>query len=158
MPIRARGLLILKDLLGKVPAKVLLQTGLGEVFEDAVMPTLLFLPALTPVEESLQVLKPAYSALFTLGEVRFPGNEDQAAKMKFLDRIMRHGVLQGLSHARDHVKVVELLLDEMNTLINSMGLHAVKHLKVSSSVNILYLIYHSQLNPGHHTVLVRHTM
>lgn len=126
-----------------MPAKVLLQTGLSEVFEDAIMPTLLFLPTLTPIEESLQVLKPAYLALYALAEARFPKSEDQAAKMKFFDRIMRHGVLEGLSHARDHFEIVELLLDEMNTIICSMGLHAVKHLKVSRSVDNSLTIYHS---------------
>src|ERR1700726_550864 len=41
--VRVRGLRILSDLLKRIPSKILQQTGLAEVFEDAVMPTLLFL-------------------------------------------------------------------------------------------------------------------
>lgn len=128
--IRARGLLVLHEMLDKIPTRVLQQTGLGEVFEDAVMPTLLFLPSLTPVEDSIMVLKPAYAALFQLGEVRFPTREERYDKMRFFDRIMRQGVLQAFLHSRENTKIAELLLHELITLVQRMGIHAVKHLKV----------------------------
>lgn len=130
--VRARGLQVLMDILSKTPAKVLQQTGLDEVFEDTVIPTLLFLPNTTPLEESLQVLKPAYLALFKLGQVRFPTKKDQPNRMKFLDRIMRQGILQGFLHSRDNIAIVKLLLTQLVTLIEGMGIHAVKHLKVGT--------------------------
>lgn len=113
---------------------MLQQTGLGEVIEDAVMPTLLFLPELTPVEESVSLLTSAYSALSSLGEVRYPAKEERSSRMKFLDKIMRHGVLQGFTHSGDNVRIVELLVTEVITLFDSMGIHAVKYLKVSQEI------------------------
>jgi hypothetical protein len=125
-----RGLRILNDLLSKTPAKFLEWTGLGEVFEDAVMPTLLFLPSLTPVEDSLELLRAAYAVLLKLGDTLFPTDELRPSKLKLLDRIMRQGVLQGFLHSRDNVRVSQLLIEEADTLICRMGIHAVKHLKV----------------------------
>lgn len=129
--VRRRGLLVLAEFLKKVSSKVLKQTGLGEVFEDAVIPTLLFLPTLTPVEESMRLLRPAYSALFLLADVRFPEHEDQFEKMKLLDRIMRQGIFQGYHHSADSVPIVKLLLEQTGILICRMKMYAVKHLKVS---------------------------
>lgn len=50
--------------------------------------------------------------------------------MKILDRIMRQGVLQGFMHSGDNVRIAELLVKEITTLFDSMGIHAVKYLKV----------------------------
>lgn len=129
-PVRIRGLEISKILLEKITAKVLKQTGLGEVFEDAIMPTLLFLPSLTPVDESVRLLKPAYEVLFTLANARFPVSEDWPQKMRFMDRILRQGILHGIEHCRDNVKIIDVLLKELRDLISRMGIHSVKHLKV----------------------------
>jgi hypothetical protein len=145
--VRARGLQILIDILSKTPAKVLRQTGLDEVFEDTVIPTLLFLPDTTPLEDSLRLLKPAYLVLFKLGQVRFPTKRDQPNRMKFLDRIMRQGILQGFLHSRDNIAIVELLLTQLVKLIEGMGIHAIKHLKVG-----ILSPYRSLLTPIDHVV------
>jgi hypothetical protein len=128
--VRVRGLHILREMLGRIPPNVLQQAGLGEVFEDAVIPTLLFLPTLTPVEESLSLLKSAYLALLALADVRYPSKNDRSDRLKFLDRVMRQGVLQGFMHSGENVKIAELLVNEATTLFENMGIHAVKYLKV----------------------------
>lgn len=133
--IRVRGLHILQDLLCRIPPKVLQQAGLGEVFEDAVMPTLLFLPTITPVEESLNLLSSAYLALFSLGYVRYQSKVGRGNELKFLDRVMRQGVLQGFIHSGDNVRIAELLVNEVTTIFSNMGIHAVKYLKVSYKMN-----------------------
>ena len=135
--IRVRGLLTLSDLLLRMPSKLLQQRGLGEVFEDAVMPTLLFLPEITPTEESLSLLTSAYSVLSSLGEVRYPTKEDRSKKKKFLDRIMRQGVIQGFMYSGDDARIAELLVKEVASLFESMGVHAVKYLKVSQESILL---------------------
>jgi hypothetical protein len=140
-PIRARGLSILASFIPKMGGKLLKQTGLGEVFEEAVMPTLTFLPTITPVDESIQLLEPAYDALFVLADARWEFDrraesgrerESQQQLMKFYDRIMRKGILTGYLHAHEHLIIVELLTKEIGVLVTKMGVHAVKHLKVSS--------------------------
>lgn len=129
--VRVSGLEITQALLRKTPAKVLKQTGLGEVFEDAIIPTLSYLPSLTPVNESVKLLVPAYEALYLLGDVLFPDKEERPAKIKLMDRIMRQGILQGIEHCSDNVRIVEVLLVELSKLLPLLGIYAVKHLKVS---------------------------
>jgi hypothetical protein len=126
-----RGLKLLSKLLPKVPAKTLAQTGLGEVFEDAIRPTLLFLPSLTPIDESMVLLPAAYDALFDLSNARYPGKIMQGDKIKMQDRIMRQGILPGFQHCRDSIAIREILIAQLNRLVIQMELHAIKHLKVN---------------------------
>jgi len=93
------------------------------------MPTLLYLPSLTPVDESVKLLKAAYEALFVMADVCYPQSEANTGRMKFMDRIMRRGVLQGYSHASEHFQIVEILAQEIDVLVSKMGVYAVKHLK-----------------------------
>ncbi|KAK0666672.1 hypothetical protein QBC41DRAFT_325278 [Cercophora samala] len=125
--IRRTGLTILTNFLTKIPAKTLQDTGLGQVFADAVFPTLSYLPSLTPEEESLQLLEPAYKALLVLAEKQ-PATGDKN-KHKLLDRLIREGIFTGYFHAKSHVKIAELLCREMGEIVEEMGVHAVKHLK-----------------------------
>jgi hypothetical protein len=150
--IRHRGLLTLTSFLPKLTARLLTQTGLDSVFEDAITPTLLYLPNLTPLEESLLLLPAAYAALFTLCNVRYPlppsspasdsnlnpnpkekekvkAAEIERERLKFLDRTMRDGIIQGYTHASTHPAIVEILVQQLRTLVQKMGVHSVKHLK-----------------------------
>lgn len=132
-----RGLKLLSILLVKVPSKTLEQTGLGEVFEDAIRPTLLFLPSLTPVDESMVLLPAAYEVLFVLAKARYPDKTMQSLLNKMQDRIFRQGILPGFQHCRDNVAIKELLVTQMDQLVTQMGLHAIKHLKVSQSYYLM---------------------
>ncbi|KAK4199679.1 mitochondrial CCA tRNA nucleotidyltransferase [Triangularia verruculosa] len=124
--IRQTGLTILTNFLFKIPAKTLQDTGLGQVFADAVFPTLSYLPSLTPEDESLQLLKPAYEALLVLaGKQPTTGN----AKNAMLDKLIREGIFTGYFHAKSHVKIVELLCRETVEILGAMGVGGVKHLK-----------------------------
>lgn len=131
-PIRSRGLSMLSLFVPKMGAKRLKSTGLAEVFEDAVIPTLMFLPSITPAEESIQLLGPAYDALFTLAYVRWGlsevgeserVSENRHQQMKFYDRVMRKGVLMGYMHAHEYLQIVELLTREMGVLVEKMGIY-----------------------------------
>ena len=127
---KIKGCNFLAIFLERCPPLLLERTGLGEIFENAVMPCLMSLPSLTEEAESLQMLKAAYPALISLALVRFPGEQNQAAKFKALDRILRNGILKGYAHAGEYVKIAELLVKEMTVLVNELGVESVKHLKV----------------------------
>lgn len=127
--IRTRGLKTLSSFLPKFSAKLLKQTGLGQVFEEAITPTLTYLPNLTPLEESVQLLGPAYGALYALADAQYSPEETEQ-KMKFLDRVMRNGVLRAYNHSSEHVQIVGILIEEINVLVKKMGIYAVKYLKV----------------------------
>lgn len=128
---KVKGCNSLAMFLRKCPSPLLERTGLGEIFEDAIMPCLLSLPSLTEEAESLQMLTAAYPALISLALIRFPAEEHQAARIKALDRILRTGILKGYAHAGEHVKVAELLVDETTVLVKELGVESVKHLKVA---------------------------
>jgi len=122
------------DFLSKIPSKTLRSTGLASVFEDAVFPTFAFLPSLTPDDESLQLLPPAYEVLRKLARKRAEADTElgsgEKEKMALLDKVMREGVFMGYFHAKEHVRVVEVLCRETRIILGEMGVHGVKHLKV----------------------------
>lgn len=113
------------------PSNLLERTGLGDLFENAITPSLMFLPSLTEEAESLQMLKAAYSTLVSLALVRFPGEKYQAARFKALEHILRNGIFKGYAYAGEHVKIAELLVNRMGNIVKELGIESIKHLKVS---------------------------
>ena len=130
MQYKVKGCNLLAMFLQRCPSLLLERTGLGEIFENAVLPCLLSLPSLTEEAESLQMLKAAYPALISLALVRFPGEKRPAARIKALDKILRNGILKGYAYAGEHVQIAELLVYTMTILVNELGVESVKHLKV----------------------------
>lgn len=128
--IRLSGMAALSDFLDKVPPKMLEQTGLGVVMEEAMIPTLSFLPTLTPANESLLLLDAAYDTLLKLADVRFGDQNSQLKKHKVMDRLLREGVLQGMNHCNQHVEIMRLLFTVLGKLITRLEIQSVKHLKV----------------------------
>ncbi|KJR87899.1 uncharacterized protein SPSK_07245 [Sporothrix schenckii 1099-18] len=140
-PVRARGLGLLTEFVAVVPdgGGLLHSTGLDSVLADAVFPTLLFLPRLTPENESLQLLGPAYSALLSLAKAAGAGSNTSTAVANkglppnaaaiLLDRILREGIYAGYFHASEHIHIVEELMRQAGRIVEAMGIYAVKHLK-----------------------------
>ncbi|KAK4165148.1 hypothetical protein QBC43DRAFT_288034 [Cladorrhinum sp. PSN259] len=122
-PIRSTGLQILNSFLLKLPKQTLQSTGLNKVFEDAIFPTLTYLPSLTPVDESVQLLNPAYEALLTLA------SKSSSSPNALLDKIIRQGIFEGHFHAKEHLRIVQVLNHWTQQILSQMGIHAVKHLK-----------------------------
>ena len=127
---KVKGCNCLTMFLQQCPSLLLERTGLGEIFENAVMPCLLCLPSLTEEAESLELLKAAYPSLMSLAFVRFPDEKHKAAKVKALDKILRNGLLKGYTQAGEHVRTGKLLVNEMAILVRELGIDSVKHLKV----------------------------
>ncbi len=127
--VRCQGLTTLHAFLQSIPVKTLQSTGLASLFEDAVFPTLLFLPSVTPENESIQLLGPAYMALLALAE-RQASTSDRE---KLLDKLLREGVFAAYFHSGEHVRIVEVLAQHTISIIGAMGIQSVKHLKVRAS-------------------------
>lgn len=126
---RTAGLEILAEFLEKCPAKILRSTGIGKVFEDAIFPSLMFLPSLTPEGEAIRLMHPAYKALVILAE-KDP-DVDSPSRRKLLDKVIREGILAAYDHASHYIAVVEVLLSTLAGVIDSLGVYSVKHLQVS---------------------------
>jgi hypothetical protein len=137
--IRARGLRLAASFLSKFPATKLRMTGLASVFEEAIFPTLNYLPSLTPERESILLLDPAFDALLVLARkladpaAAADGKEGEEGSRresrKLLDRILRGGVFAAFFHAGQHVAIVEVLMRKTSAVVAELGVHAVKHLK-----------------------------
>ncbi|KAI2471287.1 hypothetical protein F4781DRAFT_440710 [Annulohypoxylon bovei var. microspora] len=139
--LKTRALQIFRTFWSRCPPNLMHSTGLASVFEDAVFPAILFLPTLTPEEESLEILGAAYPALIEMAGLRYPGlglsaegeqeQEQQVteAQRKLLDKIIREGTMVGYHHAKEHVRLVGLFCEVLVCIINGMGILAVKHLK-----------------------------
>lgn len=84
----------------------------------------------------MQLLVPAYGALLSLADKQpaVGGGKDGipgTPKNSLLDKVLREGVFMAYFHAKEHVRIVEVLCRQTTAILNKMGIHAVKHLKVS---------------------------
>jgi hypothetical protein len=118
------------------------------------MPSLSWLPSLTPLGESLEILPAAYGALYVLCDARYPAPQHSTSalhvssafisistsnekekernkkeRLKFLDQIMRQGIFAGYSYASSYPDIVSHLVEEMGNIVARMGIPSVKHLK-----------------------------
>lgn len=133
---------LIGELLDITPAALLAKTGLGEVFEDALMPCLTYLPTITPEEESIQLLDAVYPTLLTLAKVRYPTtppasnsksltpSDPSRQRVKFLDTILRKGITYGYAHcSSNYPRIISTLFRHQVPLLNELGIESVKHLK-----------------------------
>ena len=127
---KIRGCSLLTTYITTIPPQLLERTGLGEVFQEALTPCLLYLPELTPEAESLQLLSAVYPALLSLVRTRFPEAKNQESKQKTLDSLFRYGILKGYAHAGDNVRIADFLVRRMTDVVSEMGIASCKHLKV----------------------------
>lgn len=136
---KSKGCELLTLLLKAMHPDFLQRTGLGEVFQDAVMPCLSYLPTLTPEVESLQLLHAAYPALLALAHVRYPKDgENRKQRNRFFGRILREGVLKGYVHAGEHAKIAEFLVLHIAVLVDEIGVSCVRYFKARTPVrNVL---------------------
>lgn len=127
---KVKGCEILTKFLKTAPTQMLERTGLGEVFQNALMPYLLYLPTLTPEKESLQLLSAVYPTLIALTNARFAEEKDLASRTKAFDQLFRYGVFKGYTHAGENVRIAEFLVYRTTDLVKEMGIASLKHLKV----------------------------
>jgi hypothetical protein len=133
------GVKYVHELLKVTPPALLTKTGLGEVFEDALMPCLTFLPDITPEQESIPLLDAVYPTLLILAAVRYPqfppavskySSSDLARRrVKFLDTIIRKGVIYGYTYCSNYPRVTSALFKHLIPILNALGIESVKHLQ-----------------------------
>ncbi|KAL6881515.1 hypothetical protein J3F83DRAFT_61271 [Trichoderma novae-zelandiae] len=125
--VRVKGLQILLLFLDKCPPNTILSAGVDNVIQDAVFPTLLFLPDTTPESESLRLLYPAYEVLLRVAQL--DPDTKSLRRRRFLDKLLRDGVFTGHFHASQHVRIVEVLMSVIKDIVSCLGLFAAKHLQ-----------------------------
>ena len=140
---KVKGCKTLRVLLSKVDDGMLQRTGLGEVFEQAVLPILSHLPTLTPMDESRRLLNQAYPTLIALARTRFPSERNTDKRLKCLDKMVREGVERGCVFAGEYPDIIADLMEQLALLFDEMGIYAVKHLKVRESKSMGILLQHA---------------
>lgn len=126
---KIKGCSLLLLFLKVCPANLLERSGLGEIFHDTLMPYLLYLPSLTPEEESIPLLDATYDALIALTLARWGTLGTTPSKNEALDSVFRYGILKGYAHAGENVRIARILMEKSADLVNAMGIYCVKHLK-----------------------------
>lgn len=129
--LKAMGLKVLRAFLEKCPANILQETGLGDIFEQSVFPILLSLPRLTPEDESLELLEPAYAAAIGLASAQFPDDRTRHQKKRFLARLLRQGLLAGHYHASEYPDIMETLSRQASTIVQQLGTCTIPYSRVS---------------------------
>ncbi|CAM1511089.1 Fc.00g086020.m01.CDS01 [Cosmosporella sp. VM-42] len=138
--VKSRGLEILALFVGICPVQVLQTTGIGTIFEEVTFPTLLHLPSITPEDESIQLLVPAYEVLIKLAEAR-QGLQD-LHRRRLLNKLLRDGVFTGYHHASQHASISRILMQFTAKIINCMGIYSVQHLQ-----NLLSMLSSTMTDP-----------
>ena len=133
------GVEYVQQLLKVTPPALLTKTGLGEVLEDALMPCLTFFPDITSVQESFPLLDAVYPTLLTLAAVRYSQTPPAISKysssdlarqrVKFLDTIIRKGVIYGYTYCSSYPRVTSALFNHLIPILNALGIESVKHLQ-----------------------------
>ncbi|KAL7933580.1 hypothetical protein V8C35DRAFT_59038 [Trichoderma chlorosporum] len=136
--VRVKGLKILGLFLDKCPSNTILSAGVDNVIQDAVFPTLLFLPATTPESESIELLYPAYQVLLQIAQLDH--DEKSLRKRRLLDKLLRDGVFVGHYHASQHARIVEVLMKITKDIISRLGLFSAKHLQVISITLVIITV------------------
>ncbi|KAL8741517.1 MAG: hypothetical protein Q9190_005890 [Brigantiaea leucoxantha] len=112
------------------------------------MPCLLYLPSLTPEEESLPLLEAVYTALVELAKTRYPESSSgqRGRRLKLLDGVMRIEEVDDRSEQLEDVQhnvtktislLVAVLKDEVDVAVELQALagedpQLKKYLKVQS--------------------------
>lgn len=134
---KAQGCELLKLLLDKTSPALLKRTGLGDVFEEALMPCLGYLPTLTPEDESARLLSVAYPALISLSNTldtpsssisTITTSPKSPQCLKLLDNLIRKGILMTFTYCPEHAKITTVTTKNLALIFNAMGLDSIKHL------------------------------
>lgn len=144
---------------------LLRRTNLSSVFDDALTPTLLSLPTLTPEDESLQILGVTYEALLLTLQTRYhighstsDEEDNKAAYTSRLTTLLRDNVISSFHHISSYTptsntepsmlasfpytRLSTFILNQLATMIQHIGIHTTKHLQ-----KIIPVIYNTLTNP-----------
>ena len=167
---KIQGAQLLTVVLEATPPFLLQRTGLGEVFEAALMPCLAYLPTLTPEAEAVELLDAVFPALLALGRVRFPPEtnaslpsssklskpmsleEIKRRRTKFLDAVLRKGVFGGYEQCSNYPRVAKTLFTLLPAVLGALGIEAVRHLKFLLPM-LSQVLMHSSMSSQTDTLL-----
>lgn len=133
------GARLLHALLLRTTPALLSRTGLGEVFEQALLPCFTYLPELTPVPEFVEIMDAVYPALFTLATTCHPLDPStdpdaspetlRVGRVVCLDTILRKGIFHTYQFCSQYPAILTTTFTHLATCLQLLGIDTVKHLK-----------------------------
>lgn len=127
---RRHGLELADLFIHRCPAHILRDSGIVELLEDVIFPTLHFLPTQVGEDESLQLLEPAYRSLVALARASFDRERDMPRKRRLLGRLLKDAVFLSYAHTSEYASIVRFLARQARIITDELGIYATKHLKV----------------------------
>ncbi|KAF2631128.1 tRNA nucleotidyltransferase [Macroventuria anomochaeta] len=127
-------------------AAFLARTGYHEVFASTLWPLLTYIPSLTPEAESVTIFKYVYNPLSSLAVLSTTPDK----RNKFLDKLMREGVLAPLSHfptPSTYPSLARQILHQIGEIATLLEIETVKHLP--SLIPLLTSIMHDPFILSH---------
>jgi tRNA nucleotidyltransferase (CCA-adding enzyme) len=124
---KAQGCTLLANILSKTSPALLKRTGLTPVFEESLYICATYLPSFTSPEDSAFLLNAAIPAILSLANASHP--EPSKERTESLLNILRKALLAPYAHASEHVMIAETLYDHLPSILETLGVDCVVHLK-----------------------------
>ncbi|KAB2110373.1 hypothetical protein AG0111_0g496 [Alternaria gaisen] len=144
-----------KPIAGQDSAKFLHRTGYHNIFAEALLPMFTYIPSITPEAESVTLLKEVFPTVTLLAQL-LPADTDKGdSRERFLDKILREGVLSPLAHfprPSSYAELATLIMSHVPVLLGLMGIGTVKHLP--DLVPLLSVILQEPLELSHKPLLL----
>ena len=136
------GCWLLTELMGPTPYQMLENTGLGDVFQEALTPCLSFLPPLTPEQDSCKILDAAYRAMFALANTRYPRAEKSLERERMLLQIFHNNLVYSFGHfdINEYPRLMITYLTLVQLFIEQLGFGAIAILSYLVTVTTSVLI------------------
>lgn len=131
---KAQGCTLLSALLRATPHALLSRTGLANVFHEAIIPSLSYLPSLTPEADSHTLLNAAYPCLLSLARIRFPTAaasppQTHHQRTTYLTSLLHTHLLPSINHISDsHPLLVATLLTHLRAIISALAIDTIPQL------------------------------
>ena len=136
LTLKIKGCEYMRCLFDRASPQLLERSGLNNVFMEALMPFLLYLPPLTPEEESVQLLRSVYPTLKAMARASGSEVSSPKARRRLLSKIMRAGIINGLQQAGEYPQVAEFLLTALSNFVKDLGIWSVSFLRVCDTPGI----------------------
>jgi hypothetical protein len=108
------------------------RTGYHNIFTEALFPMFTYIPSITPESESVTLFREVFSAIIPLAQLLPTDTSKAHSRERFLDKILREGVLSPLAHfptPSSYPELATLIMSHVPVLLGHMGIDCVKHLR-----------------------------
>jgi tRNA nucleotidyltransferase (CCA-adding enzyme) len=107
------------------------RTGYHNVFADTLLSLFSYIPSLTPEPEAVVLFKELFPALTSLALLLPTERSKGDTNIRFLDKILREGILAPLAHfptPSTYPELTTIIMSHLQALLGHLGIEAVKHL------------------------------